>query len=327
MLKKLDLANYRSYKAASFAFSPGVNAIIGPNGSGKTNLLEAVYVMARQKSFRSPLRALVRYGANNFQIGGEVFTNRLHFRFNTALPSRVWKINGHKQRPQKEQLPNVVLFEPEFLRFITGSPSRRREYLNELTVLLYPGSSTSISRYERVLLQRNNLLKKTLGDLAQGQKDQLFVWDVMLAELAAKIDTWRLEIVKNVNQSLSERYSQLAGTGALVELSYGLGYEPTQQAILRSLQRHENSDLRYGHTSTGPHRNDLLTQLNAKPAENSASRGEQRSIADSLKLIELEQSNLVHKNPAILLLDDVLSELDASRQAKLLDSIQPSKRY
>lgn len=321
MLKKLELANYRSYKEAGFTFASGINAIIGRNGSGKTNLLEAVYVLARQKSFRSPLKSVIKHGAASFRIDGVIDNNRLSFRFNNSLPAKTWRVNGHNQRPRKDQLPNVVLFEPEFLRFITGSPGRRREYLNELTALLYPGASVSLRRYDRVLLQRNNLLKKTTGSLNQSQKDQLFVWNVMLAELAAKIDNWRLGLVDRINDQISDHYSQLAGNTAVVSLRYNLTYEPTQQTVLHTLQRHEQSDLRYGHTSIGPHRNDVVTSLSAKPADSSASRGEQRSIAASLKLIELAESEQIHEKPAVLLLDDVLSELDSTRQSRLLSLI------
>lgn len=321
MLTRLKLLNYRSYVSADYAFSPGATAIIGLNGSGKTNLLEAVYVLSRQKSFRSPLRTLIRHEQDFFRIDGHTDDHILSFRYNPkATPQKDWRVDANKQKPRKEQLPGVVLFEPDFLRFITGSPSRRREYLDELLAALFPAGATALRRYNRVLLQRNNLLKQN-EFLSSNQRDQLFVWNLMLSELAAQIDTQRLEIVAYLNGRMSDLYSTVANKEAQVRLVYELPYDPTQAKILSHLQHREARDLSTGHTSIGPHRNDITVYLNGELAEETASRGEQRSIAIGLKLIELQQQTAANNTSPILLLDDVLSELDAVRQEKLLELI------
>lgn len=321
MLTRLKLLNYRSYPSADFTFSSGATAIIGLNGSGKTNLLEAVYVLSRQKSFRSPLRTLIKHDQEYFRIDGQADDHLLSFRYNPhSVPQKDWRVDVNKQKPRKEQLPSVVLFEPDFLRFITGSPTRRREYLDELMTAIFPTGAATLRRYNRVLLQRNNLLKQN-DFLDSDQRDQLFVWNIMLSELAAQIDARRLQIVGHLNSRMSELYSNIASKSADVRLDYELSYEPTQAKILSHLQHREARDLLTGHTSIGPHRNDISVYLNEEPAEETASRGEQRSIAIGLKLIELQQQEATSGKSPILLLDDVLSELDAVRQEKLLELI------
>ena len=318
MLNHLSLQNFRSYPERRFVFSEGVNVIVGKNGVGKTNIIEAIHVLLKGTSFRVSLKDTVQYDKDWMRIDAQTLEHDFSFRFNTIQkPLKRLLIDDVITTRAKAELPKVVLFEPEFLHILSGSPVRRRDYLNFIAGEWFEDAKPALKRYERVLLQRNNLLKQSEGFLTKDSKDQLFVWDIMLAELASKIEHWRHDIIAIFNASLSDIYSEIASSNNQLEVIYSLKKPSSEQDILHQLQAHEALDARRGYTSTGPHRHDFSVLLNKSLIDTSASRGEIRSISIALKKLEIRQHEQEYQD-TIILFDDIFSELDETRQAALM---------
>ncbi|MBL8160181.1 DNA replication/repair protein RecF [Candidatus Saccharibacteria bacterium] len=318
-IRSLRIQNFRSYADSFFEFSDSVNLIIGPNGIGKTNLLEAVYVLAAGTSFRVADKDLVRTGAEWFRLDGVYEDHERVLRYETSVrPPKSLAVNsGPKKRFKRDNSLPVVLFEPDMLRILTGSPFRRRQFLNTLISQWFMDGATVLRRYDRVLLQRNNLLKRSY-ELSESQlDDQLFAWDVSMAELAAKIEEYRHEVVAILNRSIAEEYSRIAHRQHHIEVLYETGRHIAKSDILTALRRLRPFDMQRGYTTIGPHRSDFNIVINGAAAENTASRGEQRSLMLAMKHIEVTQLAELSGRSPLLLLDDVMSELDSTRQKAL----------
>lgn len=314
----LRLHYFRSYDDELFEFSPTITAIIGANGSGKTNILEAIYTVCMGKSFRDNDDELIAYNQDWYKIEGLIDGSKRELRYQPKSLGKqlVTDTIVKKRFTYHQQLP-VVLFEPDDLHMLHASPASRRKYIDELLQKINPSYKEMLNRYERVLLQRNNLLKQRQA--LQSLKDSIFVWDINLAELSAKVIAARLEIIELINRSASEMYSTVAGSKQTVKLTYM--YPATQQTesqIISALAHHLDDDIKRGFTGVGPHRHDLEFSLGNRSAKHTASRGEIRTIVLSLKKIELQLIEKTRKITPFLLLDDVFSELDEHRQAALL---------
>lgn len=316
-LGDITLRNFRSYEERQFSFSPEITVLSGSNGVGKTNVLEAIYVLMRGKSFRDSDEHLMRYEAPWWRITGNLTLHEREVRFapeqTTAKQLIIDGVNKGRFS-YRQQLP-VVLFEPDDLMLIHGSPSMRRAYLDNLLVSTVPAYRSNLSRYERALLQRNNLLKRNSSE--ESLSDAVFVWDIALSEYGSKITEARLRLVEELNQKLSSYYSGLSGKTEQLTINYNPPHHDSH-AIARELSKNLSKDAVRGFTSTGPHRDDLSFILNGNDARTSASRGEIRTIVLSLKYGELALFTNQLENTPILLLDDVFSELDPERQALLL---------
>lgn len=317
-IKEATLNNFRSYDERTFEFSPDVTVIVGKNGAGKTNILEAIYILLQGKSFRDADEQLLRYETDWWRISGtfDNFERELRYQPSQQTSKQLYVNGTQKGRfTYKQQLP-VVLFEPDHLLLIHGSPSLRRAYLDTLLTAVSPNYRAILAKYERALQQRNNLLKKKLP-LAQ-LKDSVFVWDVALSEYGAELQTARARLTEAINTGLSGYYSTLAGA----EQTLSVTYEPTTKGgshtLLQLLNRSLEKDILRGFTSVGPHRDDIGFLLNGKDAKATASRGEVRTIVLALKYAEIAELSAANSTMPILLLDDVFSELDESRQKALL---------
>ncbi len=328
MITAIHLQKFRSYLNDSFEFSPSVNIIVGPNGSGKTNLLEAVLVLCRGSSYRASDMELITFHKPWAKLqadclGGETREVRLERQDSRANKNFIINGQAFKRLSHQRSLP-VVVFEPNHLRLLTGSPEGRRQYLDDLLEQLEPGYATLLRRYKRNLAQRNALLKQR-----RVSDDQLFVWDVRLSEAAAQIVKSRTLPVEDIDRQLEALYQTLAKNTAKVKLSYQTLAKPDHYAsiLLRRLEAHRTEDIDRGFTSYGPHREDLLLSLDGHLAQTSASRGETRTILLALKSIEailLEQNR--GERP-LLLLDDVFSELDGARRQALTNFLQPYQTF
>lgn len=317
----LTLHHFRSYEDYSVEFSPAVNIIVGPNGSGKTNMLEALYVLSYGVSFRGSDRDMVARAGDWFRLeaayGGLQRVLACQITPQGGIEKQ-FTIDGVKRARLTDALRvPVVLFEPEHLRLLRDSPSHRRDYLDSLLAKLQPDFTWLKHQFERVLLQRNNVLKRRLP--AALRDDQLFVWDIKFAELAEQIVSRRQALVAQFAARISDTYSNIARQPHTVSLDYqhtviGSDY---RAAVLKALQANAQRDSERGFTTVGPHRDDLLVLLDGAPAAVAASRGEMRSLLLSLKMIELHLLHVHYDTPPLLLLDDVFSELDASRRQAL----------
>jgi DNA replication and repair protein RecF len=315
----LHVKHIRSHTEYTIQFAPEVTIITGANGSGKTSLLEAVYLSLQGSSFRGSDAELLQKESPWCKI--DITLNDQQDRTIKFDPE---KTIGRKQfvidskttarLPQKQKHP-VVLFEPEDLRLLHGSPTRRRQFIDRFVSQLNPLYGPALRKYERALKQRNNLLKS-----AYVSDDQLFAWNIALAEHGAYIIEQRIAFIEQLNQNLAQLYQDIAGTHDDVAIHYSHTFVgDIKQKLLNELHAHLERDRYLGNTSVGPHRHDVIFQINGSPALSTASRGEARTIVLALKFLEVDIIEQLTGKTPIILLDDVFSELDATRQ-KLLTS-------
>ncbi len=318
----LELKNFRSYSTLSVELAPTVNIVVGPNATGKTNLLEAVMVVSRGGSFRGRDKDLISFNKPwaRIDVFGTKHNRRLKILAGESRATKEFVIDGvTRKRLGFEQTVPVTLFEPEHLRMIHGSPERRRDYLDSTLEQIKPGYKDLQSRYKRALAQRNQLLKQP-----NPSRDQLFVWDVRLSEYGAAIVAERTRLIKDINDVAGDIYGYLSGQPAKVELVYNrsvTGKDYTS-AMLKQLEQQAGRDQARGYTSVGPHREDVTFYLNKQPAAQTASRGELRSLVIMCKLIELQAVEDTRGVKPILLLDDVFSELDSARRRALIKHLK-----
>lgn len=320
MFQRVRLHQFRSYQEHEFALSPHVTIISGPNGSGKTNLLEALYVLSKGTSFRAADADLTQFTQPWWRIAGVLQDEtKRTVQFDTAKSTsrKQFVLDGAKrQRLSYQQKLPVVLFEPNDLRLLQGSPARRRLFIDTLIAQSEPLYGPLLGKYDRALRQRNNLLKSSTTT-----SDDLFVWNVSLSEYGARIVAFRQKYVALLRQHISKQYQAIARTQDEVTVSYPYYEEDSsvQQSLLAHLHNNEMRDKALGYTTVGPHRHDVLFFMNGTDVSVVASRGEARSMVLALKLIEVEMLRERRDTPPLLLLDDVFSELDKERRAALIE--------
>ncbi len=334
-IKNLQLRSLRSHDNVDYIFDEYMNAIVGPNGSGKTTILEAIYCLLMGTSFRGTIGEMAKYGSSQFKIQLDYVTKEsshkrcLLFTQNEETSMKKWKINekSYARLPLSARLP-VVLFEPELSRLISGGPARRRLYLDALTSQLNLEVAFAQKKFERTLKQRNNLLKQMRTSTISQNESELFIWDTQLAHLSETIVNARFEVIDLIQQKISKYYKDLGGSDEIF-ISYqsttSLQPKIYSSKMLQFLQASHKRDIVLGYTSFGPHRDDFQIHIADQPAEDRASRGEVRTIVIALKLIETEllSKHYEHLNiKPILLLDDVLSELDLVHQEKILSGLK-----
>lgn len=317
-ISKLQVKNFRSHSDFLVEIGEKSTLISGSNGSGKTSLLEAIYFSLQGTSFRSSDKEILKTdGSSWFRIDlktDDELTRTVKFEKINEKSKKTFEIDGKKT---SRMLPRckfpVILFEPDDLHLFTGSPNRRRDFLDRFLMQIYPNFSLIISRYNKALKQRNTLLKCDYIT-----PDELFPWNLMLAEFGAEIISKRKILIEKINLKLSEVYAEISGVCDNIEIIY-LGEEFTKNAILQIMTDNFQRDKILGYTSFGPHKHDIQFNFNNSNAQNVASRGEIRSLVLSLKFIETDYlAEMTDKSP-IVLLDDVFSELDESRQKLLTE--------
>lgn len=326
MITDVRLQNFRSFKDNSFELSPGVNIVMGPNASGKTNLLEAVLVLTRGGSYRAKDAELVQFGKPWARLDARL-DNGAHRTVKItagASKGKTHELDGktYSRLSHANSLP-VVLFEPDHLRLLSGAPERRRDYLDDLLEQTAPGYGTVRRKYRRALTQRNALLKRG------GPAAQVFPWDLRLSELAGQIVRARAELVDKLAAEAGKLYKKLSGS----RLETGLAYQSRwplrsyESKLLKELETGLELDRLKGFTGAGPHRDDLEVLFNGRPAREVASRGEVRTLVLALKIIELKLLQEARDTTPLLLLDDVFSELDGKRRHALTDYLAPYQTF
>lgn len=322
MITDIHLQNFRSYKDNSFDINNGVNIIIGQNGSGKTNLLESIMMICKGSSYRAKDQHLIRIGSKWAKIEAhtEDQTRELKITYNFEnKPVKNFIINTYpSSRLKLEQIIPTVLFEPNHLQLLTGSPEARRDYLDDILIQTKPGYKQLINKYKRVITQRNNLLKNPPINI-----HSIFAWNVQLSEMGGKIYRDRQELVDIINQQITDIYRAISKNKETIELKYLSNFEASnyETKLLKALEDFNQDQLR-GHTLHGPHRDDLKVYINGNEFGAVASRGETRTTVLALKLIEAKIiEDIIDKKP-ILLLDDVFGELDQQRRKLLTSKIK-----
>ncbi len=327
MITDLRLQHFRSYSDSSFELSSGVNIVVGPNASGKTNLLEALLILARGSSYRAKDIELIQFDEPWARLDGHTKNTGIRTvkLFQDEMPNKIYELEGkiYKRLPHPQSLP-VVLFEPNHLLLLSGGPERRRDYLDDLLEQTTVGYSAIRRQYKRALAQRNSLLKQ-----GNANQTKIFPWDIKLSQLAGQIVRMRCNLTEQINQDITKLYKKLSGTKAKVRVDYQHRWNPDQYEtrLLSELELSLNSDIQRGFTSSGPHREDLVVYFDDHPAQETASRGEARTTILALKIIELKIVETARETTPLLLLDDVFSELDGKRRHALTDYLAPYQTF
>ena len=321
--KEIDLTNFRNYENQRIDFHHKVNIIIGENAQGKTNILEAVYLSGTTKSHRgSKDRDMIRFGEEESHIEVMVKKNEMTYQIDLHLKKNSPKgiaINKIPIRKASELfgIVNIVFFSPEDLNIIKNGPSERRRFIDLELSQLDKIYLKNLSNYNRIINQRNHLLKEI-----QYQKDliqTLEIWDMQLVTYGNAIIERRKIFIDEINKIVSSIHKKLTGERENIQLIYepSIGSMSLEQALMKNREK----DMKIKSTSVGPHRDDICFKNGSLDLRRFGSQGQQRTAALSLKLSEIELVKKVINDTPVLLLDDVLSELDKHRQNYLLDSI------
>jgi DNA replication and repair protein RecF len=327
MIKNIRLQHFRSYTDAFFELDSGVTIIAGPNATGKTNLLEAILVVARGSSYRAKDSELIQFEQSWARLDAQTLTGARVVKIKgEPTPGKSFDIDGQvvTRLHQTKMLP-TVLFEPNHLLLLSGSPDLRRTFLDDLIEQTESGFGSVRRHYRRVLTQRNSLLKQNPRDL----REQLFVWNVRLSELGGQIAKRRQALVARFNQRAPELYMHLAGRENLIELKYASRFQADhyESQLLHKLESSTELDVLRGFTAYGPHRDDLEVYIDGHPMQESASRGETRTLVLALKVLELQILEEIRDQQPLLLLDDVFSELDAKRRQALTHYVEQYQTF
>ena len=322
VIRDLELTNFRSYEQMRFELHPAVTLVVGPNASGKTNLLESLYVLASTRSFRAKDRDLIREEQDFFRIvaRGDVEMAYGVQRTGSSVEKRVSHDGVKRTLVSHVGQLQVTLFEPTDLMLVAGPPDGRRKYLDFILCQTDRGYLKTLQLYRRALKHRNALLD---GSRMSG-RDQIFTWDVQLTELAAEIYRQRTRLLGKLNDALPHLYADIAGAGEMIELTYLPSVEGDDygSAFLEALTRNLPRDLAAGFTTIGPHREDFSISFKGREVEAVASRGEVRTLVLALKLAELDYAEHRTGQRPLLLLDDVFSELDRDRRGYLIERLR-----
>lgn len=334
-LKTLQLENYRNYASVLLKCHPEVNILIGENAQGKTNLLESIYVLALAKSHRtSNDRELIRFDAEYAKIEGE-----LNFRHGT-MPLTMFitkkgkkvKVNHLEQSRLTQYIGhlNVVLFAPEDLNIVKGAPQIRRRFIDMELGQISSLYLNDLSQYQRILKQRNHYVKQ-LQLKKTKDTTMLEVLNQQFALYAVKVTQRRRHFIDELETLAEPIHTGITNGKETLTLQYmpSLKFEDSSQSeevltteIFDYIQQHMEREIERGNSLFGPHRDDLSFKVNGMDAQTFGSQGQQRTTALSIKLAEIELMHQEVGEYPILLLDDVLSELDDSRQTHLLSTIQ-----
>jgi DNA replication and repair protein RecF len=325
LLRRLWLTDFRGYEEVEVTFGEGLTAIVGENGEGKTNLLEAVGYLATLSSFRgAPSDALVRVGAGQATVRAEAEREGRNLLIEAELvPGGRSRIQVNRQRlPRARDLLGalrVSVFAPDDLELVKGGPAERRRYLDDALVAAHPRHDQLRTELDRVLRQRNALLRQSGGRLSPDVEVTLEVWDSKLVEVGEALTRERVGLLEDLGPVLAQAYDQVAHVEAEVTATYQSSWR--SQGLASALAAARRDELRRGVTLVGPHRDDLELAIGGLPARTHASQGEQRSLALALRLAAHQVVTAAAGSPPVLLLDDVFSELDPGRSGALLDSL------
>lgn len=328
MIHDIRLQRFRSYSDTTFEFGDHVNIIVGPNASGKTNLLEALLVVSSGSSYRGRDLELPQQKKSWSRIVAHTPDGErvVKLELTNEVIKKSYNINGQPlSRLSLSKILPTVLFEPDDLRLVSGGPELRRDFLDELLEQTITGYSNLRRNYRRALAQRNRLLK--FGE--KQAATQLFAWDIRLSELGGQIASYRAEVITKFNTKISKLYQQISRTKKRAALHYAAccPISHYSSALLKILEVSRSKDFERGFTAYGPHREDMTIELGGQNAQTTASRGENRTLLLALKIMELKLLEDVHNKKPLLLLDDVFSELDGARRRALTNFLQDYQTF
>ena len=337
-IKRLKVENFRNLENLDIEFSEGVNIIYGNNAQGKTNIIESIYIFSFGKSFRANkdielLKFDKEYFLSNIKIMKKDRELEMDFGFDKISNKKMIKVNGVIQKKISDIIGklNVVVFKPEDIKIVTDAPSVRRKYIDYLISSISKGYLENITKYKKVLEERNNLLKeikiKLKGNrvLEKDDEDFLDVYDKLLSKLNCEIYNERKRVIEKLNDyiygihlKLTENYIN----NEKLHIKYVSNVEEDIEKMYNNLSKSRLNDISKGYTSLGIHRDDYIISINSLDVSIYGSQGQKKSSIISLKLSELKVIEEVIGEKPVLLLDDYMSELDEKRRLKFLDIIE-----
>jgi len=320
IIKKVVVKNFRKHEECVLDVKNKKTIIVGANGVGKTSLLEAIYIVLTGKSFKGVDRDILRAESEFYKVDAKFASGRMVSAiFQDGRKS--FLVDGRKsgRLPKQEKYP-VVLFEPDDLNLVGGSPTRRRTYFDRNICLVDEEYHNSLLKYTKALRQRNEALKN--GGITE---DRVFSWNVLLAKYGTEVARGRKKYVEKVNERIGERYWDIAGKADEVFVEYFSGCGVLEAEYLRELEKGFVRDAAIGHTNFGVHKDDFVFRFNNSRAETTVSRGELRSVILSLKFVEAGIFEGRFGEKPIILLDDVFSELDEARRRRLTEEFEDNQ--
>ena len=343
-LKKIKLINFRNYDTCEVDFSGKKVVLVGKNAQGKTNLLESIYFLATLSSFRAGHDSeMIKHGTDTAFLGVELIKSDTNIELSVVInppKQKLIKVNGLKKTSYAQYLGHLVVvnFGVSDLLLLRGNPSDRRKWLDDAIGQVYPAYKDRLKKYEKIKTQRNNLLKELKGNfrLDESQETALSVWDDQLSVSGSNIIHLRQKYLKEIQSiaNLKHKNISLEQEDLVIEYNSTVSgnFNTRQDEILlpekiletfqETIKEKRGEELARAQTVVGPHRDDVSFYINGIESKSFASQGQQRTIVLALKLSELDfVQNIIGESP-VLLLDDVLAELDKTRQNYLLDAIK-----
>ena len=324
-VRTLWLTDFRNYASAEVGLSPGLTALVGANGEGKSNLLEALAWLATLTSFRgAPTDALVRTGAPFAVVRAQAESDGRDILLEAQIQpngrNRV-QVNRQPLRRARDLLGSLraTVFTPDDLEIVKGGPGERRRFLDDVLVALHPRNDALRAEVERIIRQRNALLKQAGGRLDEAAAFTLDVWDAKLADAGEALAAARTDLVGRMQPVLADAYDALARQPALATAGYEAAWR--DRGLAAALAEARAADVRRGVCTVGPHRDEVVLALGDRLARTHASQGEQRTLALALRLASHRVVTEATGTPPVLLLDDVFSELDPGRSGALLANL------
>ena len=327
IIKSVELNNFRNYESLNISFEKGINILYGNNAQGKTNLLEAAYLCGTSKSHKSSKdKELIKFNEDEAHVktcveksGNELLID-IHLRKNKSKGIAVNKIPLKKASDLFGNL-NVVFFSPEDLNIIKESPAERRRFIDQELCQIDRIYLHNLTNYNKALAQRNKLLKDI--HFHPSLKDTLSVWDDQLINFGKNVILKRRQFIEEIGRIVLDIHSKITGNNDSLIMKYEPDIE--SEFFMDELIKNHDKDLKYETTSVGPHRDDISFFLEGVDIRKFGSQGQQRTVALCLKLAEIEIVKKTIGDDPVLLLDDVMSELDSSRQNYLLENINTSQ--
>lgn len=324
LIDSIELKNFRNYGSLKLYLDGGINIFCGDNAQGKTNILEAIYLICTSKSQKlSKDREMIRFGCDESHLKAVILKNEMRYRIDMHLKrnnSKGIAVNGIPIKKVSELLgiANVVSFSPEDLNIIKNGPSERRRFMDLELCQLNRIYVHDLISYNRVLNQKNRLLKNLQFD--RSSEGFLDIYNEQLIKYGSEIISLRRSFVEKLDHLIRDFHSDITGNSEKLTLRY----EPdtTEESFYDDLKKHRDNELKNCFSLVGPHKDDIKFTFNDTDLRQYGSQGQQRTAVLSLKLAEIAFVEEVSGNRPLLLLDDVLSELDRNRQNKLLNSIK-----
>jgi len=331
-VKNIRLINFRNYLSLNIELNKKVNIFIGKNAQGKTNLLEAIYICATGRSFRTNRdKEIINFNKNEAYIGTQMNIERYEKFIEVKLEREKTKrirVNKQELKNHKELYSglNIVIFSPDDLKLIKGGPGERRNFLDMEISQIKPVYNFNINRYNKILFQRNNLLRT--NKFQSNINNLLEIFDLQLAKIGTDIILERDRYIKELSKISNITHNKLTLCNEELQLNYLSNIEildnkmEMEKRYLDKLKKYIQKDIEASSTQLGPHRDDILMTINNKDIKTYGSQGQQRTVVLSIKLAEVELIKGQRGVYPILLLDDVFSELDEERRKYLIKSFQ-----